>query len=151
MTHPLAASAVAAAAWTTRATAEAKNALKRNKYSRTGTGACRFVPPSRETYGRAGPEAFALLNEIAEYASGIGSVSKKVCMENAMRDLSTILCRGVARQVIASMPLQAQNEREAVVGLLKSGWCKAVALIKALLISLKDCLHCTVHGSFSLP
>ena len=39
---PLAASAVAAAAWTTGATAEAKDALKRNKYSRTGTGACRL-------------------------------------------------------------------------------------------------------------
>ena len=42
VTHPLAASAVAAAAWTTGATAEAKDALKRNKYSRTGTGACRL-------------------------------------------------------------------------------------------------------------
>ena len=62
--------------------------------SRTGTGACRFVPLSHETYGRADPEAFALLNEIAEHAAGIGSVSKKLVMESAMRELSTILCRG---------------------------------------------------------
>ena len=41
-----------------------------------------------------GPEAFALLNEIAEYTAGIGSVSRKLYMENAMRDLSTTLCQG---------------------------------------------------------
>ena len=64
--HPLAASAVAAAALTTGATTEAKDLLKRNKHSRTGAGACRFVPLSVDTYGRAGLEAFALLNEIAE-------------------------------------------------------------------------------------
>ena len=115
VTHPLAASDVAAAARTTGATAEAKDALKRNKYSRTGTGACSFVPLSHETYGRAGPEAFALLNEIAEYAAGIGSGSKKLFTENAMRDLSTTLCRGVARQVIASMPLQARMDGRAVL------------------------------------
>ena len=115
VTHPLAASAVAAAAWTTGASAEDKDALKRNAYSRTGTGFCRFVPLTHEAYGRAGPEAFALLNEIAEYAAGIGSVSKKLFMENAMRDLSTTLCRGVARQVIASMPLQARMDCRAVL------------------------------------
>ena len=115
MTHPLAASVVAAAAWTTGATAEAKDALERNKYSRTGTGACRLVPLRHETYNRAGPEAFALLNEIAEYAAGIGSVSKKLFMENSMRDLSTTLCRGVASQGIASMPLQARTDGRAVL------------------------------------
>ena len=85
------------------------------KYSRTGTGARRFVPLSHETYGRAGPEAFALLNEIAEYAARIGSVSKKLFMENAMWDVSTTLCRGVARQVTASMPLQARMDGRAVL------------------------------------
>ena len=54
MTQTLAASAVAAAAWTTGATAETKDALNRNKYSRTGTDASRFVPLSHETHGRAG-------------------------------------------------------------------------------------------------
>ena len=104
--------------WTTAATAEAQDALKRNKYSRTGTGAYRFVPLSHETYGRAGPEAVALLNEIAENAAGIGSVSKKLFIENAMRGLSTTLCRGVARQAIASMPLQARMDgREVFPGL----------------------------------
>ena len=74
-----------------------------------------FVPLSHETYGRAGPEAFALLNEIAEYAAGIGSVSKKLFMENAMRDLSTTLCGGVARRVIASMSRQARMDGRAVL------------------------------------
>ena len=115
VTHRLATSAVVAAAWTTGATAEAKDVLKRNKYSCTGTGACRFVLLSHEMYGHAGPEAFALLNEIAEYAACIGSVSKKLFMENAMRDLSTTLCRGVARQVIASMPSQARMDGRAVL------------------------------------
>ena len=79
----------------TGATAEAKDALKWNKYSRTGTGACRFVPLSHETYDRAGREAFALLNEIAENAAGVGSVSRELFMENAMQDVSTTLCRGL--------------------------------------------------------
>ena len=66
VTHPLAGSAVAAAGLTTGATVEAKNTLKQNKTSRTGTGACRCVPLSHDTYGRARPEAFALPNEVAE-------------------------------------------------------------------------------------
>ena len=66
--------------------AEAKDALKRDKYGRTGTGACRFVPLSHETYGRAGPPAFALLHELAEVAASTGAVSKNIFMENAMRD-----------------------------------------------------------------
>ena len=66
--------------------AEAKDALKRDKYGRTGTCACRFVPLSHETYGRAGPPAFALLHELAEVAASTGAVSKNIFMENAMRD-----------------------------------------------------------------
>ena len=84
MTHPLASSAVA---WGTGVSTEAKDALKRDKYGRTDTGACRFVPLSHETYGRAGPPAFALLHELAEFAASIGAVSKNIFMENAMRDL----------------------------------------------------------------
>ena len=61
--------------------ADAKDALKRNKHSRTGAGACRFVLLSHETYGRADPAAFDLLNEIAEYAAGTGYVSEKLFME----------------------------------------------------------------------
>ena len=34
--------------------------------------------------------------------------SKKIFMENAMRDLSTALCRGIARQVLAAAPLRAR-------------------------------------------
>ena len=71
VTHPLVASAVMAAARDTGVTARGKESLKREKYSRTGTGACRFVPPSQETFGRAGPAASALLNEIAEFCGKI--------------------------------------------------------------------------------
>ena len=46
----------------------------------------RFVPLSHETYGRAGPPAFALLHELAEVAASTGAVSKNIFMENAMRD-----------------------------------------------------------------
>ena len=40
-------------------------------------------------------EVFAVLNEMAECAAGIGSVAKKLFMDNAARDLSTTLCRGL--------------------------------------------------------
>ena len=108
MTHPFASSSVAAAAWGTGVSAKAKDALKRDKFGHTGTGDCRFVPLSHETYGRAGPAAFALLHELAEFASSTGGISKKVFMEHAMCGLSTTLCRGIARQVLASAPLQAR-------------------------------------------
>ena len=70
---------------------------------------------SHETHSLAGPEAFGLLNEIAEYAAAIESVSKKLFMEDAMLDLCTTLCRGVARQVIASARLQARLDGGAVL------------------------------------
>ena len=54
VTHPRASSAVAAAAWAAGAT-ESKDAMKREMYERTGTGASRFVPLSHETSGRAAP------------------------------------------------------------------------------------------------
>ena len=104
VTHSLASSAVAAAAWGTGVSAEAKDTLKRDRYGRTGTGACRFVPLSHESYGRAGPPAFELLHELAEFAASTGAVSKKIFMENAIQDLSTTLCRGIARQVLALAP-----------------------------------------------
>ena len=105
VTRPLASSAVDAAAWGTGVSAEGKGALKRDKYGRAGTGACRFVPLSHEIYGRVGPPAFALLHELAEVVASTGAVSKKIFMQNAMRDLSTMLCRSIARQVLASAPL----------------------------------------------
>ena len=89
-------------------TVEAKYALRWDKYGCIGTGACRFVPLSHETYGRAGPPAFALLHELAEFASSTGAVSQEILMENTMRDLSTTLWRGIARQVLASAPLRAR-------------------------------------------
>ena len=115
VTHPLASSAVAAAAWGTGVSAEGRHALKRDMYGRTCTGACRFVPLSHETYGRAGPPAFALLHEVAEFAASTGAVSKKIFIENAMRDLSTTLCRGIARQVLASAPLRVRLDGRPVL------------------------------------
>ena len=55
---------------------------------------------SHETYGRAGSPAFALLHELVEFAALTGAVCKKIFMENAMCDLCTTLCRGIARQVL---------------------------------------------------
>ena len=78
VTHPLATSAVAAAAWGTGVSAEAKDALKRDKYGRSGTGECRFLSLSHESFGRAGTPAFALLHELAEFAATTGVISKKM-------------------------------------------------------------------------
>ena len=97
VTHPLASSAVAAAALGTG---------ERDKHGRTGTGTCRFVPMSHENYYRAAP-AFALLHELAEFAASTGAVSKTVFMENAIRNLSTTLRRCIARQLLPSAQLQA--------------------------------------------
>ena len=67
-----------------------------------------------ETYGRAGPPAFALFHELAEFAASTGAVSE-MTLENAMRDLSTTLCRGIARQVLASVPLRARLDGRPVL------------------------------------
>ena len=115
VTHPLAASNVRAAALRDGAAAAAADKRKRDKYGRTGTGACTFVPLSHETYGRVGPAAFAFLNRIADVAAGSGAASRRVFLENAMRDLSTTLCRAVARQVRAAAPLQARHAGKAVL------------------------------------
>ena len=113
--QPLAASTVKSAARDTGAAAMGKDSLKRDKYSRTGTGACRFVPLSHEMFGRAGRAAFALLNGIAGFAASSGVVSKRTFLENAMRNLSTTLCRGITRQVLATVPLHARLNGHAVV------------------------------------
>ena len=76
---------------------------------------CRFVHLSHKTKGRAGPPAFALIHELAEFAASTGAIYKKVFMENAMRDLSTALCRGIARQVLASARLQARLDGRPVL------------------------------------
>ena len=118
MTHPFAASAVKAAARDTGATANWKHSLKRDNYSRAGTVACRFVLLSHEMFGRAGPATFALLNEIAEFAASSGVASKRNLVEHAMRGLSTTLCRGITRQVLATVPLCARlNGHPVVAGL----------------------------------
>ena len=95
--------------------AEANDALTRVKYGRTGTGTCLFVSLSHETYGWAGPPAFALLNELAEFVASAGAFSKKIFMENATRDFSTTVCRGIAQQVLASAPLRARVDGRPVL------------------------------------
>ena len=118
MTHPVAASAVKAAARDTGAPVKGQGSLKRDNYSRTGTGACRFVPLSHETFGNAGPAAFALLNDIVKFGASSGVVYTRPVLENAMRDLSTSLCPGSTRQVLATVPLRARlNGRLVFAGL----------------------------------
>ena len=67
---------------------------------------------------RAGPAAVALLNDIAEFVSSYLVVSKRFFLENAMRNQSTTLCRGITRQVLSSVPLRARlNGHPMVAGL----------------------------------
>ena len=98
MIHPLIASAVQAAARDTGATAKGKNRLRRDMYSCTSTGACRFHPLSHEMFGRAGPVALSLLN--VQYCGVCGKLRgcvQESVLENVMRDLYTTLCRGIMR------------------------------------------------------
>ena len=83
MTHPLAAPVVKAAARDTGA--KGKDSLERDTCSHIGTGACRFVPLSHETLGRAGPAAFALLNDIAGLAASSGVVPRSFLGERHAR------------------------------------------------------------------
>ena len=115
MSHPLAAFAVKAAARDTGATPIGKDSLKRDKCSHAGTGAYRHVPLSYETFGRNGPAAFALVNKIVEFAASSGVVLKRGVLENAMRNLSTTLCQGMTRRVLATVPLHAHLNRHSVV------------------------------------
>ena len=94
-----------AAARGTGSAATAKASLKRRKCSRTDTVACLFVPLSQETFGHA---AYALLNEIAEFAASSGVVFKRSFLETTMRALCTTLCRGITRPFHATVPLCAR-------------------------------------------
>ena len=120
MTHPLEANTVKAAARDTRATAEGKDCqwLQRDKYRHIGTGACRVVLLSHETFGRAGPAVFAFLNEIEECAASSGVASKRKLWENAIHYLSKTLCQSITQQVLAVVPLCARlNGHPVVAGL----------------------------------
>jgi len=78
--HPLLASAVEAAAWDAGATAKGgKDWHRRDQYRCTGTGSWRFVPLIHATFGRAGPAASVLLNEIAEFVASSGSCPRDCC------------------------------------------------------------------------
>ena len=59
-------------------------------------------------------------------ASAPVSVSKKIFMENAMRDLSTTLCRGIARQVLASAPLRARLDGQPVLPVQTDGLARSL-------------------------
>ena len=76
------------------------------------------VPLTHETFGQAWPAAFALLNEIAEFAASSGVVCKNILLANGMRNLSTTLCQEITRQVLATVPLRARvNGHPVVAGL----------------------------------
>ena len=75
----------------------------------------RFVTLSLERNGRAGAPAFALLQVVLEFAATNEAVSKQTFMENAMRDLSTMLCRGNIWQGLASAPLRALLDGRPVI------------------------------------
>jgi hypothetical protein len=115
VSHPLAGSNVRSAATCDGAAAAQSDQRKRDKYGRAGSGAFTLVPLSHETYGRIGPAAFAFLNRLADLAAGSGTASRRLFLENAMRDLSTTLCRAVARQVHAAAPLMARHAGKAVL------------------------------------
>ena len=72
------------------------------------------------TFGRVKPAAFALLilNDIAQFAAKSRVGSKRIFLETATRDLSATLCRGITRQVLATVPLRARlNGNPVVAGL----------------------------------
>eukprot|EP00892_Ulva_mutabilis_P011423 jgi/Ulvmu1/8653/UM046_0058.1 len=105
--HPLARSHVRGASREAGATAEKGARQKRDKYGAI-TGAAQFIPLVHETYGRVGRDAYRFLQTVAEVAAGHGAVSKRTFLLNAMRDLSTTLCRALARQARAAAPLRAR-------------------------------------------
>ena len=49
------------------------------------------------------------------FAASSGAASKMMFKENAMRSLSTTVCRGIARQVLASAPLRARLDGQPVL------------------------------------
>ena len=83
--------------------------------SRTGMCACQVVPLSHGKFGRAGPAAFALVNDIAEFAASSWVLFREFFWENGKRDLSTTLCRGIMTQVLATVPLRARLNGQPVV------------------------------------
>ena len=85
-------------------------AFKLGKYGRTGTGSCRSVPLSHETYGRPGTPAFALLHELIESTASTAAISRNLFMQNAAREFCATLCRGITGQVLASALLRARMD-----------------------------------------
>lgn len=82
VTQPRTSCSVMAAAYTDGAAAAAADTRTRDKYGRTGTGACSFliIPLSHETYSRVGPAAFTLLARVADVAAGTGSAGQSIFM-----------------------------------------------------------------------
>ena len=95
VTHPLAASAGAEAAWTKGGNHGSQRCTQAEQTQPHLHWCLPFCTAESRDKRSRGPRGFVLLNEIAEYSAGIASVSKKLFMENAMRDQSTTLCRGV--------------------------------------------------------
>ena len=90
ITHPLASSLLLRACAQGGAAAHVAEATERRKYV------------------HAGPAAWRFLRRLATAAADSGSVCRRTFFVHAMQRLSVTLCRGVARQVRASAPLQAR-------------------------------------------
>ena len=86
--HPLKSSAVVAAAWGTGASA--KPNIRCSGKNTAGTGACRYVPQSHGTEGRAGPPP-APLHELDGFVSWISRLKDLhgECDVRPIHDLST--------------------------------------------------------------
>lgn len=97
------------------APAEAADRRKSEKCGGAGAGTFTLVSLSHETNGRVGPAAFAFLNRLAAVSAGSGAMSQRRFLENAMRDISTTLCRAVMWQVQAAAPLMARHASKAVL------------------------------------
>ena len=122
---------VTAAAREEGATAARAEREKRTKYSKAELGVNEFVPLSHETYGRVAPATFAFLHRIAEQAASAGAVDKRTFLENAMRELSTTMCRALARQVRACGPMRARIEGKLVL----AGKSKPTDELEAIVIN----------------
>jgi hypothetical protein len=104
VTHPAAASYVAAASQTTGAAAARAERDKGRKYADMAQedAGYEFVPLAVESYGRLGGAASSFLSSLGDIAAADGRVSKAAFMRSARAELSCQLCRGNGRMIYAS-------------------------------------------------
>lgn len=117
-----------------------------------GTGACSFMPLSRETFGQVGRAAFAFLADVAKVAADTSAVGKCFSVNNAMQDISTMLSRTVARQVCSVAVVQARFVgKDVLVGLsIASNSSRRLANLPQWPQRLRSCLGVAWRGLGSL-